>query len=83
MMPHQMEYRHRCENMKYIVVSATADEKIYRQYFGAERVDFYECKQAKYDGRLLRFSSLSIFCARRTFAVSFRNFFSSETVIAS
>ena len=48
------------ENMKYIVVSATADEKIYRQYFGAERVDFYECKQAKYDGRLLQYPGKSM-----------------------
>ena len=37
---------------KYIIVSATADEKIYRYYFGWENVSFHECKQVKYKGTL-------------------------------
>ena len=39
------------ENVKYIVVSATADEEIYRYVFG-DRVEFYECRKAKYKGTL-------------------------------
>lgn len=37
---------------KYIIVSATADENIYKSYFGEGKVVFHECKQAKYKGRL-------------------------------
>lgn len=37
---------------KYIIVSATANENIYKSYFGEDRVVFHECKQAKYKGKL-------------------------------
>ena len=40
------------EDVKYIVVSATANEDVYRKYFGADRVDFYECEKARYEGVL-------------------------------
>lgn len=39
------------ENVKYIIVSATADEEIYRYVFG-DRVRFYECRKARYEGVL-------------------------------
>ena len=40
------------DDVKYIIISATADEEIYKQYFGADRVVFYESKQARYEGTL-------------------------------
>lgn len=39
------------KNTKYIIVSATADEEIYQYVFG-DRVKFYECRKAKYEGVL-------------------------------
>jgi len=39
-------------NTKVIMLSATADEKICRYYFGDNRVNFQECKTAKYLGTL-------------------------------
>lgn len=43
------------KDMKYIIVSATADEDIYRQFFGTGRVVFHECNQARYKGKLLQY----------------------------
>ena len=43
------------KNMKYIVLSATADEYIYSQYFGNDKICFYNCKQAEYDGTLKQY----------------------------
>lgn len=37
---------------KYIIVSATAEESIYKSFFGDARVIFHECKQARYTGKL-------------------------------
>ena len=34
------------ENVKYIMVSATADKNICRNYFNDRKVHFYECKRA-------------------------------------
>lgn len=48
------------KHMKYIVVSATADEDIYCQFFGEDKIDFYECKQAKYKGELLQYPDKSM-----------------------
>lgn len=42
------------DGIKYIIVSATANEDVYCKYFGEDRVDFYECKMAKYEGVLLQ-----------------------------
>lgn len=39
------------KNIKYIIVSATADEEIYKYVFG-DRVKFYECRKAEYEGVL-------------------------------
>lgn len=39
------------DNVKYIIVSATADESVYRDVFG-DRVKFYECRTARYKGVL-------------------------------
>lgn len=38
--------------VKYIMLSATANKKICNCYFGASRVEFYNCKRAKYVGVL-------------------------------
>jgi hypothetical protein len=38
------------KGFKYIIISATADEDIYKRYFGSDRIKFYECKKAKYTG---------------------------------
>ena len=49
------------KNMKYIIVSATVDEDICRQFFGEDRdVAFYECKQAQYMGKMLQYPDKSM-----------------------
>lgn len=45
---------------KYIMVSATVDEKICRYCFGEDRVEFYECKKAKYMGTLNQYPGKSM-----------------------
>lgn len=45
---------------KYIMVSATADENICCQYFGEEKVDFYECKRAANKGKLKQYFGKSM-----------------------
>ena len=45
---------------KYIIVSATADEDIYKKFFGKENVNFYECKKAKYKGTLKQYPEKSM-----------------------
>lgn len=47
------------ENIKYTVLSATADEYIYKTYFGNERVEFYGCSTAKYKGKLIQYADNS------------------------
>lgn len=47
-------------NAKYIIVSATADEEIYQQYFSDRTVQFYECKRAKYAGTLRQYPQKSL-----------------------
>ncbi|QDR79623.1 hypothetical protein [Sporomusa termitida] len=39
-------------NIKYIMLSATVNQKICNYYFGANRVKFYNCKKAEYVGTL-------------------------------
>ena len=41
-------------NTKYIMVSATVDEKVCGYYFGEDNMEFYECKKARYEGKLLQ-----------------------------
>lgn len=48
------------KNIKYIIVSATADEIVYRNYFGNTRIDFYECKKAEYMGVLNQYPGKSM-----------------------
>lgn len=48
------------KNVKHIVVSATANETIYRQFFHDRDVEFYECKSAKYTGRLFQYPRKSM-----------------------
>lgn len=45
---------------KYIIVSATANENICRQYFGEENVDFYQCKKAANKGILKQYFGKSM-----------------------
>ena len=45
----------RLKKLKYIVLSATADEYIYKHYFGKNRVVFHTCKTAKYKGNLVQY----------------------------
>ena len=47
-------------NVKYIVVSATANKIIYNYYFGVERVQFYDCKRARYNGSLDQYCDRSM-----------------------
>ena len=39
-------------NKKFIILSATADEEIYKKYFGQERIKVYKCNEARYKGKL-------------------------------
>ena len=48
------------KKIKYIMVSATVDEKICRNYFGENNVNFYECKRAKYTGVLNQYPQKSM-----------------------
>lgn len=49
------------KNMKYIIVSATADEEICHQFFDPDwGIDFQECKQARYMGKLLQYPDKSM-----------------------
>ena len=43
------------KDIKYTILSATADEYIYTKYFGSERVCFCTCGIAEYKGRLLQY----------------------------
>lgn len=43
-------------NVKYIMLSATANQKICNCYFGANRVKFYNCKKAEYIGTLNQYA---------------------------
>lgn len=48
------------KSVKYIVVSATAEEWLYSKIFGDDNVNFYECKQARYKGDLLLYPGKSM-----------------------
>lgn len=48
------------ENVKYIMVSATADKNICRNYFNDRKVHFYECKRAEYQGKLRQYPDKSM-----------------------
>lgn len=48
------------KDVKYIIVSATASENIYRKYFGWNRVEFYGCKMAEYIGTLYQYLGKSM-----------------------
>lgn len=47
-------------DIKYIMVSATVNENVCRKYFGKDRVDFYECKKAEYEGTLNQYTQKSM-----------------------
>lgn len=46
--------------MKYILVSATADESICEQFLNDADMDYHQCKQAKYKGKLLQYPERSM-----------------------
>ena len=46
--------------MKYILVSATADESICKQFLDDADMDSHQCKQAKYKGKLLQYPGRSM-----------------------
>ena len=48
------------KDIKYIMVSATVDEKVCHYFFGEDNVNFYECKKAKYKGKLLQYPGKSM-----------------------
>jgi hypothetical protein len=48
------------KDIKYIMVSATANEQICRYYFGEDRVKFYECKRAENTGVLNQYPQKSM-----------------------
>ena len=48
------------DDVKYIMVSATAEERICYDYFGDLMVDFYQCKRAAYLGTLHQYPQRSM-----------------------
>lgn len=48
------------KSMKYILVSATADETICEQFLDDVDMDYHQCKQAKYKGKLLQYPERSM-----------------------
>lgn len=48
------------KSVKYIMVSATADENICRNYFNGREIHFYECKRAAYQGELKQYPDRSM-----------------------
>jgi hypothetical protein len=48
------------KDMKYIMVSATANKDICNYYFGEDRVKFVECKKARYKGTLNQYYDRSM-----------------------
>lgn len=48
------------KKVKYIMVSATVNENICREFFHEDNVDFYECKCAEYKGDLYQYPSKSM-----------------------
>jgi len=54
-----VDFKKNTMNIKVIMLSATADEKICRYYFGDDRVIFHECKTARYLGTLNQYPDRS------------------------
>ncbi|SEJ71438.1 hypothetical protein SAMN05660742_114106 [Propionispira arboris] len=48
------------KNVKYIMVSATVNEDICRNFFGKDNVSFYDCKRAEYKGELYQYPRKSM-----------------------
>lgn len=46
--------------MKYIIVSATVNEEICEQFLGDADMEYHECRQAKYVGKLLQYPDRSM-----------------------
>jgi hypothetical protein len=42
-------------NRKFIVLSATADEEIYKRYFGEGRIKVYKCNETQYKGKIRQY----------------------------
>lgn len=42
--------------IKYIILSATADHRIYNYVLGSNRINYYKCKKAKYIGTVNQYS---------------------------
>jgi hypothetical protein len=70
---------------KYIMVSATVDEKICEYYFGKNNMKFQECKKARYTGTLNQYydKSMSRACIDKDPAIIKRieKYFDSEYII--
>ena len=48
------------KDIKCIMVSATANERVCEYVFGADKVKFYECKKARLKGKLIQFYDRSM-----------------------
>ena len=48
------------ENLKYTVMSATADYDIFSLVYGRDRVKFYDCKRAKNKGKQIQYANMSM-----------------------
>jgi hypothetical protein len=48
------------KEVKHIMVSATVNEDVCRNFFGENKVNFYECKKAKYKGNLYQYPDKSM-----------------------
>ena len=62
----EKEYIHFCAKKEFagcekmIVLSATADKKLYTDYFSSKNIDFRETHPAKYKGRLIQYTAYSM-----------------------
>jgi len=58
-------------DVKTIIVSATVDETVCKYFFGEDKVNFYECKKARYSGSLNQYhnKSMSRACIKKGPAV--------------
>ena len=59
------------KNIKNIMVSATVDENICKYFFGNDRINFFECRKAEYEGVLYQYprKSMSRACINKDLSV--------------
>jgi hypothetical protein len=64
---HYLRTQKLVEGVCYVILSATADRMIYEKVFGIKNIVFYQCKEAKYKGKVIQFhdKTYSRFCVKQ------------------